>query len=182
MRVVDRASSSLSMRSPRRTTSPSCLRTPTSSRPTSTSAGATPCASGRRPGRLKTVEVSYDPAAWEEAVRGTRDDPASRCPRCYSLRLRQAAAEGARLGCDALATTLSVSPYQDLDAIDEAGRRASAEHGLVWLFEDYRPRYPEATRRAREEGMYRQNYCGCLPSKTEAEEQRARRRAERARR
>jgi epoxyqueuosine reductase len=131
---------------------------------------------------LETVEVLYDPAAWEEAVRGTRDDSASRCPRCYALRMRQAAAEGARLGCDALATTLSVSPYQDPDAIDEAGRQAAAEHGLVWLFEDYRPRYPEATRRAREEGMYRQNYCGCLPSKAEAEEERKRRRAERARR
>ena len=31
---------------------------------------------------------------------------------------------------------------------------------------------PEATRRSREKGMYRQNYCGCRFSIAEAEEQR----------
>jgi len=130
---------------------------------------------------LQTVEVSYEPELWERAVAGVREAPGVRCRRCYALRLSQAAAEGARHGCEALSTTLSVSPYQDAEAIDAAGRVAAAEHGLVWLFEDYRPRYPEATRRSREAGMYRQNYCGCLPSKKEADEERARRRAERRR-
>jgi epoxyqueuosine reductase len=130
---------------------------------------------------LETVEVRYEPDLWEAAVAGVRDEPGARCRRCYSLRLLQAAAEGHRLGCDALSTTLSVSPYQDAGAIDAAGIQAASEHGLVWLFEDYRSRYPEATRRSREADMYRQNYCGCLPSKAEAEEDRARRRAERRR-
>lgn len=131
---------------------------------------------------LETVEAEYDPELWEAAVAGVRDQPGTRCRRCYTLRLRQTAAEGARLGCDALSTTLSVSPYQDGAAIDAAGRAAASERGLVWLFEDYRPRYPEATRRSREAGMYRQVYCGCSPSKAEADEERARRRAERRRR
>jgi predicted adenine nucleotide alpha hydrolase (AANH) superfamily ATPase len=130
---------------------------------------------------LTTVEVPYDSGLWEDAVADVRDEPGARCRRCYALRLGQVAAEGVRLGCEALSTTLSVSPYQDAEAIDEAGRKAAAAHGLIWLFEDYRPRYPEATRRSREAGMYRQNYCGCLPSKAEAEEDRARRRAERRR-
>lgn len=128
---------------------------------------------------LRVVEVTYEPDVWELAVRGVKDAPGRRCERCYELRLELVATEAARLGCDALATTLSVSPYQDAAAIDSAGRDAAARHGLAWLFEDYRPRYPEATRRAREAGMYRQNYCGCLPSRTEAESERARRRAER---
>jgi epoxyqueuosine reductase len=131
---------------------------------------------------LETVEAEYDPELWEAAVAGVRDEPGARCLRCYALRLGMTAAEGARLGCDAISTTLSVSPYQDAAAIDEAGRAAAAEHGLTWVFEDYRPRYPEATRRSRQAGMYRQNYCGCLPSKAEADEERARRRDERRRR
>jgi len=130
---------------------------------------------------LEVVEVAYEPAAWEEAVSGVRDDCVSRCARCYGLRLRLTAREAARHGCDAMATTLSVSPYQDATAIDAAGREAAAEQGLTWLFEDYRGRYPEAVRRAREAGMYRQNYCGCLPSMAEAQADRERRRAEKAR-
>jgi predicted adenine nucleotide alpha hydrolase (AANH) superfamily ATPase len=49
-----------------------------------------------------------------------------------------------------------------------------------FIVTDFRERYPEATRRSRELGMYRQNYCGCLPSMREAEESRARKREERA--
>lgn len=131
---------------------------------------------------LDIVETAYDPDVWEKIVEGVRDAPLLRCPRCYALRLQQVAAEAVRLGCDALTTTLSVSPYQDAGAIDEAGNRVASEHGLVWLFEDYRPHYPEATRRSREAGMYRQDYCGCLPSKAEADEARALRRAQRRRR
>ncbi len=126
---------------------------------------------------LETLELDCDPDAWEDAVSGVRDDPVTRCARCYALRLRLTAQEGARHGCTALATTLTVSPYQDPEAIDAAGRVAAAECGLAWLFEDYRGRYPEATRRARKAGMYRQNYCGCLPSRAEAQADRDRRRA-----
>jgi hypothetical protein len=45
---------------------------------------------------------------------------------------------------------------------------------------DFRERYPDATRRSRELGMYRQNYCGCAPSAAEAERDRAARKAARA--
>ena len=130
---------------------------------------------------LQTVEAEYDSDLWEATVAGVREEPGVRCRCCYALRLHQAAAEGVRLGCEALSSTLSVSPYQDVAAIDEVGLAAASGHGLVWLFEDYRARYPEAIRRSREAGMYRQDYCGCLPSKAEAEEGRARRRAERRR-
>ena len=33
--------------------------------------------------------------------------------------------------------------------------------GVAALFEDHRPYYDNATKRSREEGLYRQNYCGC---------------------
>ncbi|MDY0088190.1 MAG: epoxyqueuosine reductase QueH, partial [Coriobacteriia bacterium] len=129
---------------------------------------------------VEVVESVYEPESWEAATADVRDDPETRCPRCYAMRLDLVAAEGERLGCDALATTLSVSPYQNLDAINAAGERAAGRHGLTWLAEDYRARYPEATRRSREAGMYRQNYCGCLPSMAEAQAERARRRLQRA--
>ena len=72
-----------------------------------------------------------------------------------------------------------MSPYQDQDAVAEVGERVAAEAGLVYLGADFRDRYPEATRRSRELGMYRQNYCGCMLSEIEAEAERESRRQER---
>lgn len=132
--------------------------------------------------RERGIEVdvaSYDPAAWDDAVRGLENRPGERCRACFRLRLSMAAARAAELGYDAVATTLTVSPYQDPDAIREAGEAACAEQGVAFLLTDFRERYPEATRRSRELGMYRQNYCGCRYSDVEAEQDRVRRRAER---
>jgi epoxyqueuosine reductase len=121
---------------------------------------------------VEVVELPYDPLAWEQAVAPLADAGPERCRACYRLRLALAARMAADGGYDALATTLSVSPYQDQDAINEEGRRAAAEAGVEWLDRDFRGRYPDATVRSRELGMYRQNYCGCIYSRGEAEAQR----------
>jgi epoxyqueuosine reductase len=122
-------------------------------------------------------ELPYEPEAWDRAVRGLEHDPARRCRACFRLRLGLAARRAAELGCDAVATTLTVSPYQDPAAIREAGEEACAEAGVRFLVTDFRSRYPEAVKRSRELGMYRQNFCGCRYSDAEASEARAARRA-----
>jgi predicted adenine nucleotide alpha hydrolase (AANH) superfamily ATPase len=123
--------------------------------------------------------MPYDPETWHAAVAGVEGDPSQRCPRCFALRLGMAARRAKEGGFDAVATTLTVSPYQDPGDIREAGEAACAEAGVAFLVTDFRDRYPEATRRSRELGMYRQNYCGCERSRDEADRQRQRRRAER---
>jgi predicted adenine nucleotide alpha hydrolase (AANH) superfamily ATPase len=129
---------------------------------------------------VEIVELEYDPAAWFASVGPLAKEGAARCRACYALRLGQAATYAAEHGFDALATTLSVSPYQDAEAICEEGERAAAAAGVRYLHRDFRERYPDATRRSRELGMYRQNYCGCVLSDGEAREERAARRAARA--
>lgn len=104
---------------------------------------------------------------------------AARCRACYRLRLEEAARCAATQGFEALSTTLAVSPYQYSDIIREELERAAAQVGVQAAFEDFRPFYPEATRRSRELGMYRQNYCGCLLSDAEASAERAERKAQR---
>ncbi|HSK47823.1 MAG TPA: epoxyqueuosine reductase QueH [Coriobacteriia bacterium] len=126
------------------------------------------------------VEVPYDPAAWLTEVGRHGSDRAARCRACYRLRLGLVADWAAREGYDALATTLTVSPYQDAGAIDEEGEGAARAVGIDYVHRDFRDRYPAATSRSRELGMYRQNYCGCLLSEIEAREEREARRAARA--
>jgi epoxyqueuosine reductase len=120
--------------------------------------------------------LPYEPGDWRAAVTGVEDDPSRRCRRCFELRLGMTAQHARDLGFDAVATTLTVSPYQDPDTIREAGEAVCAEAGVAFLVTDFRDRYAEATRRSRELGMYRQSYCGCEMSRAEAQEQRDRRR------
>lgn len=131
---------------------------------------------------IPVIESAYEPAAWEDAVREAvvaKERPA-RCRACYKQRFAQSAAYAAEHGYEALGTTLSVSPYQYTEIIREELETAAVAAGVTPLFEDYRPFYDEATRRSRELGMYRQNYCGCRISAAEAAAEREARKAERA--
>lgn len=135
---------------------------------------------------LPVMEGNRDANAWEASVGRlgkAQNDPArreARCRACYRLRLEETAARAREAGFDGIGTTLSVSPYQYTNIIREELERAAAKTGIAAVFEDFRPFYEEATRRSRELGMYRQNYCGCRFSDEEAAEERAERKAQRA--
>ena len=153
---------------------------------------------------LEVAEGAYDPGEWETAagrigeaaeakfgvIANEEGDPEgepsaareareARCRACYRLRFEEAARYAREHGFSALGTTLSVSPYQYTRIIREELERACAREGIEARFDDYRPYYDEATRRSREGGMYRQNYCGCRFSDAEAAAEREQRRAER---
>ncbi|RPJ73550.1 MAG: hypothetical protein EHM15_06820, partial [Desulfobacteraceae bacterium] len=110
------------------------------------------------------LDPFYDPEAWFAAVGGGEG---TRCRRCIGQRLARTAQEAAERGCSAFSTTLSVSPYQDHEAIREAGDRAADAFSVEFLYEDLRPLYGESRRLSREWGVYRQKYCGCLVSEWE---------------
>jgi predicted adenine nucleotide alpha hydrolase (AANH) superfamily ATPase len=132
------------------------------------------------PRGIAVDELTYDTGAWESAVAGLDRESGERCRACFRVRLGATARHAAEIGCDAVATTLTVSPYQDPEAIREAGQTVCAEAGVVFLVTDFRDRYPEATRRSRGLRMYRQNYCGCRYSEVEAADARERRKGARA--
>ncbi len=135
---------------------------------------------------LPVLEAPYRPDAWEACagrVGLAANNPErrqARCRACYRLRLEETAQLAAKQGYHGIGTTLSVSPYQYTQVIHEELERAANAAGLVAVFEDFRPFYDEATRRSREMGMYRQNYCGCRYSNEEAASERAERKAARA--
>lgn len=132
---------------------------------------------------IPVVDLPYSEATWQagpgavEQVGAPREE---RCRACYALRLEEAATYAAEQGFEAISTTLAVSPYQFSEICHEELEAAAARYGLACVWEDFRPYYPQATKRSREIGMYRQNYCGCLYSKAEAEVERAERKAEKA--
>ncbi|MCX8007047.1 MAG: epoxyqueuosine reductase QueH [Coriobacteriia bacterium] len=126
---------------------------------------------------VEVIEAPYDPVAWLEATAGLWRSPADRCRECWRVRLELAARAAQDRGADAIATTLTVSPYQDAASLDAVAREVAGRHGLAYVGRDFRDRYQEAVRRSKALGMYRQNYCGCLLSEVEAARARAARKA-----
>jgi len=121
---------------------------------------------------LHGLSFESDAACDEAPFRARPDDPcvhgdgtaSPRCRMCYALRLDAAAKKAAESGADSFTTTLLVSPYQDRLALCEIGREAGARHGVRFLEENFRCGYREGQRMAREDGLYRQRYCGCVAS------------------
>lgn len=122
---------------------------------------------------VPVVVAPYEARAWDDAVAGNEAQQDARCRACYRVRMRLTAGLAAEQGYDAISTTLYVSPYQSHETIREEGEAAARAAGVRWLHRDYRDRYREGVARARELGMYRQNYCGCRYSQDEAERSRA---------
>lgn len=133
------------------------------------------------PQGIELFEGDYTPEEWERVAGVHGNDRKRRCRACYRLRFERVAAKARELGCEGICTTLTISPYQFTDVIFEELRRAAGAQGLKAVCQDFRPYYQETTRRSREAGMYRQNYCGCRFSTAEAAQERAERKAARER-
>src|SRR5699024_2124767 len=95
-----------------------------------------------------------------------------RCFRCYELRLREAAEKAAELKMDYFTTTLTISPLKNAEKLNEIGIRLGQETGVPYLVSDFKKKdgYKRSIQLSGEYGLYRQNYCGCVFSRREAEE------------
>ncbi len=116
------------------------------------------------------VPCEYDGEAYAGAVAGLESEPegGARCTRCFELRLDFAARECKRLGCGFFSTTLTVSPHKDAQRINAIGEALAEKYGVKWLPGDFKKRdgYRRSIELSHEFGLYRQNYCGCLYSKS----------------
>lgn len=90
-----------------------------------------------------------------------------RCKSCYRLRLEKTAEQAQKQGFDAFSTTLLISPYQDFEQIVTIGRELADKYNVLFYLRDYRQYFREAMAYAKEFGLYRQKYCGCIYSREE---------------
>jgi len=115
------------------------------------------------------LTVGAAPAGeWLAATEGGAAAGAARCGACFELRLREAARTARIRGFTRFATTLVVSPYQDQSLVHRAAETAAAQAGVEYLHRDLRPLFGRSYDESRRLGLYRQSYCGCVPSKWEA--------------
>lgn len=93
--------------------------------------------------------------------------PEKRCSYCYTSRMRATAAAAAEHGFEAFSSSLLYSRYQLHEEIRALGEQAAREFDVVFYYEDFRPGWQEGIRLSKEQGLYRQQYCGCIYSEKE---------------
>ncbi len=118
--------------------------------------------------KLWNIDIAYeDDYALDTFLSLTADTGAERCTVCYGMRLDRTAQEAKRMHLDGFTTSLLASPYQKFDMIQTIGLKAAKRHGIAFHAADFRPGWKTAQGLARELGLYRQKYCGCIYSEME---------------
>lgn len=115
------------------------------------------------------AEGEYETEKWFKKTKGLENEPerGKRCGACFDLRLAKTAAKAKAENYDVWATVLSISPHKDAGQINAVGQKIAAVVGLPFIAEDWKKNngFKIASQLSKEEGFYRQNYCGCIYSK-----------------
>ena len=117
----------------------------------------------RETGWAEFLDCDHDEGEFYSAVEGLENcaEGGPRCRECFRLRLERTARIADERGFDFFATTLTVSPLKDAEAINSIGK--SVEGNAEWLYSDFKKRggYLRSVELSKEYSLYRQNYCGC---------------------
>lgn len=117
---------------------------------------------------LKFITADQDAVGWFKTIRGHAKDPerGERCAKCINFRLDKTFAYAKQNDFKWIATTLSVSRKKNVDLINTLGKNLSDKYALDFLGKDWKKENGEliSQQRAKEAGIYRQDYCGCVYS------------------
>ena len=123
----------------------------------------------RQSGSVDVIICDYEPAVFAGIAAQYADEPegGTRCRECFALRLEETAKQAEDSRYDCFATTLSVSPYKNAEAINETGVAFAAKYSVDYLRSDFKKSdgYRRSVELSKELGLYRQGYCGCKPEK-----------------
>jgi len=116
---------------------------------------------------LVRLDCNYDNDTFVQAVGQLRGEPegGARCTICYELRLRETAKRAKDGEFEIFTTTLSVSPFKDAKILNDIGDKLAVEYNIEYLRSDFKKNdgYKRSVELSKKYGLYRQNYCGCMP-------------------
>jgi predicted adenine nucleotide alpha hydrolase (AANH) superfamily ATPase len=115
---------------------------------------------------IELIEGEYDYASWLNSVRGLEFEPekGARCSVCFDKRFEVSAIKAKELGCNYFTSTLLTSPKKSIKQLKNSGEALGKKYGVEFLTLDYRSNSgtQEQNILAKQDKLYRQNYCGCM--------------------
>lgn len=119
---------------------------------------------------IEVREAPYEPEVFLEMAAGLETCPegGARCERCFRLRLEATAKLAKEQEFDYFTTTLTISPLKNAGLLNEIGQQLAGQYQVSFLPSDFKKKggYQQSIILSRKYDLYRQNYCGCIFSKT----------------
>lgn len=121
--------------------------------------------------KIKGYELivgEYDVKHWFEMMRGLEDEPegGKRCLKCYEMRLHKTAEVAKAKGFDLITSTLTISPHKKAEVINAIGQKVCGDFNVEYWDSNFKKKdgYRKSCELSKEQGFYRQDYCGCVYS------------------
>ena len=128
---------------------------------------------------IDIIDSRYEPKEFFQIAKGLEKEKerGKRCYKCYELRLEETAKVAKEKNFDFFATTLTLSPYKMTSWLNEIGENLSKKYQANYLYSDFKKKngYKRSIELSKEYNLYRQDYCGCIYSKLEREQNKANR-------
>lgn len=120
--------------------------------------------------KIPFSDLDYDNNSWLERASGYEEEPEKgrRCSICFDMRMERTALFACENGFDIFTSSIGISRYKDFEQITQSGKRAALRYeNLIYWDMNWRKNggSDRMESLARDEGFYRQNYCGCIYSK-----------------
>lgn len=127
---------------------------------------------GKNP--INIMEVDYDSASFDSISKGLENEKEGgiRCHKCYYLRMEKTAKLAKECNYDFFTTTLSISPYKNVQVLNRIGEVLEEKYHVRYLYADFKKKegYKRSIELSKQFNLYRQEYCGCkysIPKKEE---------------
>lgn len=115
-----------------------------------------------------SIQLILIPYNHQEFLQGTcglegEKEGGTRCNYCISQRLSFTAQYAQDNGYDTFASTLSISPHKDYNAINNIGTLLSEKYNINYLPSNFKKNngFLMSIRNSQKYNLYRQKYCGC---------------------
>ena len=123
--------------------------------------------------KINFLDCAYDPNEFFSKITGYENEKEGgrRCDICYKLRLEKTAKVAKKNNFNYFTTTLTVSPYKNAQKLNEIGSDLTIKYGIPFLCSDFKKKngYKISIELSKVYNLYRQNYCGCIFSKNNAQ-------------
>lgn len=120
---------------------------------------------------VEIIIHQYDSDRWFELTNGWEDEPegGERCKICFGMRLQETAKYTKKHGFDVFSTTLSISPHKDAILINQIGEKLAEQYQIKFLVANFKKKdgYKLSIELSRKYDLYRQDYCGCVFSRSD---------------
>lgn len=114
------------------------------------------------------LNLHYDEeehARWLSYINGYEGEPERgvRCKLCFEYRLKRTYEYALKKSFDYFASVMSISPHKRQDDINTIGEEIALSGGVRYFPSNFKKNdgFKKAALLSKEEGFYRQNYCGC---------------------